>query len=261
MMPLSSSMNLPLKNATKIQTHLLVIRITEPILKSLILLLKLGDLWVSLIHNPQYGDKEKGVIFIKSDILKNMPKICTGGFMHACRLKKDNQGFSMVEFSLAIATMAILAGLAIPRLSSSMRDMQLIADARKIATTLSYAKLSAASQMAHYRVSFDLNNNQWALLKLNRSSGNFEAQGSTNRLSMGVSASGIAFKAHSDSAPAGFSADSSATITFNSRGIPVPNEGAGIVYISGQTNNYAVTVSLSGKVQLLRFKNNQWVSQ
>jgi Tfp pilus assembly protein FimT len=179
--------------------------------------------------------------------------------MRNCHLKKDTQGFSLVELSLVVGMTAVLAAFSIPMFSSAMRDMQLISDARSIATTLSYARLSASSQITHYRVSFDLNNNQWTLSKLNRSNGNFETQGSTSRLSNGVANSGIAFKSTSSSAPTGFSTSSSTTITFNSRSIPI--EGASVVYLSDQNNNYAVTVSLSGKVQFLRYKSNQWVSQ
>ena len=173
--------------------------------------------------------------------------------------RRNNQGFSLVELLIMLGMLGLAAALSVPMLTSSMRDLQMISDARSIATSATYAKLSAASQMTQYRLSFNLANNQWSVAKLDRTSGNFITQGSTSTLGNGVANSGIAFKANASSAPTGFPAASSATITFNSRGIPV--EGASAIYVSNSNANYAITVSLSGKVQLLRYKNNQWSSQ
>jgi prepilin-type N-terminal cleavage/methylation domain-containing protein len=175
--------------------------------------------------------------------------------MASIRLKA-NRGFTLIELSIVLGLTAIVAAFAIPVLSDSMRGMQLISDARKIATTMSYAKLSATSQMTSYRLSFDLDNNQWSLLKRDRTSGDFELQQAVNRLSDGVADSGIAFKDDSESAPAGFPTDSATAITFNTRGIP---NGISIVYLSNEDTDYAVSVSLAGKVQIWRFRDNQWV--
>lgn len=139
------------------------------------------------------------------------------------------------------------------------------ADCRSIAAALTYARLSATSQLTHYQLSFDLGGNKWSVQKLNRATGNLDLQGALNTLSSGLASSGIAFRAASASAPAGFPTTSSASITFNSRGIPT--NGAGIpttdnvVYISGAGNDYAVTVSLAGKVQLWRNRSGQWLPQ
>ncbi|MBN1567389.1 MAG: GspH/FimT family pseudopilin [Acidobacteria bacterium] len=168
---------------------------------------------------------------------------------------KKSRGFSAVELVMVLAMTGIIAAFAIPVLTNSMRGMQLISDARKIATTMSYAKLSATSQMTSYRISFDLDNDQWSLLKRNRTSGNFELQQAVNQLSDGVANSQIAFKTASGSAPAGFSTNSSTDITFNARGIP---NGIGIIYLSNEDADFAVSVSLAGKVQLWRYQDNQW---
>lgn len=169
---------------------------------------------------------------------------------------KGNRGFTLIELSIVLGLTAIVAAFTIPVLSDSMRGMQLISDARKIATAMSYAKLSATSQMTSYRLSFDLDNNQWSLLKRDRTSGDFELQQAVNGLSDGVADSGIAFKEDSDSSPAGFPTASSTSITFNSRGIP---NGISIIYVSNEDTDYAISVSLAGKVQIWRFRDNQWV--
>jgi Tfp pilus assembly protein FimT len=178
--------------------------------------------------------------------------------MTKSNLKENDKGFSLVELSVLLAMTAILAALSLPMLTSSMHDMQLISDARSIATTMTYAKLSATSQMTHYRLSFDLDNNEWLLEKWNRSTDEFELQQATNDLSRGLANSGISFKANSGTAPTGFPTDSSTAVTFNSRGVP---DGVAIIYLSNDDEDFAVSASLSGKIQIWRYRDNQWISQ
>lgn len=178
---------------------------------------------------------------------------------------KCEKGFSMVELAMIVGVSVILMAIAIPTLSTSMQDMQLIADARNIATSLTVARMSATAQMTHCRLSFDIDNNEWRLEKLNRSTGQFELQQADNELSSEIANSGIMFIKNSGTAPSGFSTSSSASITFNSRGIPIDGAGVpsadNIIYISKGDRNFAVSVSLAGKVQLWRLLDGQWVAQ
>lgn len=170
-----------------------------------------------------------------------------------------DRGFSLVELSMALALTAVLAAMAIPFLSSAMRSMQLEADARSIASTMRFAKLGAASQMTRYRLSFALDSNRWKLEKRNRTTGVYELQQADNELSSGIANSGIAFKGTSSSAPAGFPTTSSTVIEFDTRGIPTA--GAGIVYLSNDTINFAISVSLAGKVQFWRHEDGNWTAR
>ncbi len=179
--------------------------------------------------------------------------------MHKYLLRNNSRGFSLIELAMLLAIVGIMAGFSIPVLNSTLQDVRLIGDARNIATGLTYAKLSAVSQTTRCRLSFDLGNNQWSTTKLNRTSGSYEAQGSANWLTNGGSPTGAVFNTSSSSSPSGFPTSSSTTITFNSRGIPI--EGPSVIYVSNSGSNYAVTVSLSGKVQVLRLRQNQWVPQ
>ena len=178
--------------------------------------------------------------------------------MIEANLKKDKTGFSVVELCIVLAVTVILAAISLPMLTSSMHSMQLVSDARSIATTMTYAKLSAASQMTWYRISFNLSGNDWRLEKRNRSTLEFELQNSANGLSGGVANSGIAFRTTSTTNPPGFLTTSSNTITFTSRG--TPQEGASIIYLSNNDEDYAVSVSLSGNIQVWRYRDNQWCS-
>lgn len=170
---------------------------------------------------------------------------------------KENRGFSLIELCIILAITAVTAAFAIPILTESVRGMQLASDAKKISTTMTYAKLSATSQMTSYQLSFDLDNNQWSLLRRN-SSGVFVQQNAVNGLSDGVENSGIGFGKTSDSIPAPdvFATTSSATITFNSRGLP---STTGIVYLHNNDTDFAVSVSLAGKIQVWRYRDNAWV--
>ncbi|MBN2321971.1 MAG: GspH/FimT family pseudopilin [Acidobacteria bacterium] len=176
--------------------------------------------------------------------------------------KPGDPGFSLTELLIAVTVMAALSAVAVPMLSSSMRSMQLAADAQNISSTLSSARLSAKSLMTPYRISIDLNDNKWQLEKFNRVSGNFELQNDVYQLSSGITNSGITFLLNSGTHPGIFPSQSSNTITFNSRGIPVDINNTpttnNIIYISKSGTDYAISVSLTGKVQVWKENGGHW---
>ncbi len=188
--------------------------------------------------------------------------------MTKVNLKENDKGFTFVELCIVVVTMAIMAAWGIPQLSSAMRSMKIASDARSIATTMTYAKLNAASMTTRCRVLIDLDRNEWQLQRRNPSSGAWELQQAVNQLRVG--GSGIAFKRtsstapplfHGDGAPS-FPTDSSTTFTFSSRGTLIePSSGMGIIYISNNNEDYAVSVSVSGKAQIWRYRSSQWVEQ
>jgi Tfp pilus assembly protein FimT len=173
--------------------------------------------------------------------------------------KKNDRGFSLAELCLLLALTAITVTLSVPMLSSSMRGMQLMGQARSIASTLQLAKLSAIAQTTRCRMSFDLGNNNWTYERYNLAAAQWDTQQSVSLCEGGISNNGIAFVANSSTAPSGCSTTSSNSITFNSRGIPTA--GAAIIYLSNSTTDYAVSVSISGKVQMWKHQGSQWISQ
>ena len=179
------------------------------------------------------------------------------------KLQPGSPGYSLIELLVLLAMIAILSGFAIPILSSSMRDMQLTADTRNIASSLNYARLKATSLMTPYQIQFDLDNNQWSVWKFDRATSSFqpEPMQDTNELSRGMASSGINFVATSSSHPGTFPTSSSTTVTFNTRGMPVNGTtptADNIVYISRDNADYAITVSITGKVQIWKMKDSHW---
>ncbi len=175
------------------------------------------------------------------------------------------RGFSLFELTILIGMAAVMLAISIPMLSTSAKDMQLAADARNIASTLMSAKMCAISQMTHCRVSFDLESNTWSFERLNRDSGQYELQQDVHFLSEGVAHSGISFRANVESAPSGFPTTSSTSIAFNSRGIPIDSGGlptaSSIVYLSRGDTDFAVSASLSGRIQVWKKQEGQWTAQ
>jgi Tfp pilus assembly protein FimT len=175
---------------------------------------------------------------------------------------KDTAAFSLIELCLAMAAMAVLGAISIPMLSSTMRGMQLSSEARKIATALMDAKLSASSQTNPYRVFFKHAENSWQLERFDQTAGEFVAAGAENTLSDGLANSGIAFRINSSLAVTGYPASSSESITFNARGFPIDDAGAptasNVIYLSDADADFAITVTLTGKTQVLKKTDNSW---
>jgi Tfp pilus assembly protein FimT len=175
---------------------------------------------------------------------------------------KSARGFSLIEICILFGMIMIVSAFAIPSLSSAMRGLQLSGDARNIASALSYAKLSAASQMRRFRVSFTLGENRWEVQRFNSAANEFESDLEGKNLS---TESGIGFKTTASAALTGYPSASSSTITFNSRGLPIDDAGIpaanSVVYISKDDSDFAVSVSLTGKVQVWKRNDDQWCSQ
>ncbi len=187
-------------------------------------------------------------------------KNCTAGVP-----RNRDDGFSLTEVVLVVAVLAVVSSISVPFVTSSLRGLQVSSDARRIASSLSYAKMAATSKMTRYQLVFDISGNRWSIQRFNRATGNYETEGASTQVSAGLSGSGIALQASATSAPSGFPADSSTFIRFNSRGIPINSTGSptstSVIYLAGAGSQFGVTVSLAGQVQVWKVRGGQWVSQ
>ena len=177
----------------------------------------------------------------------------------------DSRGFTLTETMVVAALMVIVGAIGVPLVSTTFHSWALYADTRNITTALVDAKIKAISQTTHYQVTFDLNNNNWTLQRYDRTGSSFVNDGSHMTLSNGEKNSGIHFQSTSSIALSGYPTSSSTFIRFNSRGIPINSSGvptsANVIYLADGQSNYAVTASLAGRIDLLKYVGGQWVSR
>jgi prepilin-type N-terminal cleavage/methylation domain-containing protein len=168
-------------------------------------------------------------------------------------------GFSLVELLIVLViTMGILAfsilGL---RVASQLFGVQ--ADARAIGNQLSLARLRAAAEFTHARLTFNLAAGTYQL-ETNQG-GVWTIEGGVYNLS-----SSSAFGFGSVTSPAGTQTTIAQTtpIVFNSRGIPVDATtdkpiGTDAIYLNnGAGQYYAVTVSASGGINVWQRSGSTW---
>ena len=182
-------------------------------------------------------------------------------------MRKDQGGFTLTEVTLVVGLMLLFSALSIPILSSSFRVWQARSDTQNISTALLSAKFKATSRANRYRVAFDVPNNSWTFERYDSAGATWVPEGSPMQLSSGLSNSGIRLEASSASAPTGFPTTSSTSIIFSTRGIPIDSANSwrptanNVVYLSGGQGNYAVTVSMAGRIHLWSLNNSTWVCQ
>ena|SRR5437867_1550678 len=180
-------------------------------------------------------------------------------------MRKCESGFTLAEVTVVVGLVLLFSALSIPMLSSSLRAWQVRSDAQNISTVLLSAKFRAVSRATRYRVAFAVANNSLTLQRYDSTGGSWLTEGSPTNLSSGLFNSGILLQANSASAPTGFPAASSSSIIFGTRGVPITSAGVpignNVIYLSGDQANYAVTVSMAGRVQLWSLNGSTWVSQ
>ena len=71
-------------------------------------------------------------------------------------VSKDSRGFSLIEMLMVVAIMGVLAVIAVPMSSNSIRYLKLSGDARDIANAASVAKMRAAAKFTQSRLFVDI---------------------------------------------------------------------------------------------------------
>lgn len=158
----------------------------------------------------------------------------------------------------------VIMAIAIPMSGNALGFFRLSSDARSTSNSVALAKMRASSVFSKVRVFVDLSSNSYHLETWNKTTGQWDAEGGTNRLSSRVS-----FGFGSVAAPppntqaaigqAPFCKDkdnndigNTACVIFNTRGVPVDGTGAPTVdalYLTDNSAVYAITVSASGMVR------------
>jgi len=175
-------------------------------------------------------------------------------------------GFSLIEITTVVAIVLLIATIAIPALKSGLQTMSTASDARAIAAQLALAKMRAASQFTDARVNFNsftknstTNTYQYQVEVYNQGTSTW-ATDQTGGVNTGVQnlSTNTSYGFSTITTPAGSQTSPITnwnTIEFNSRGIPVTSGLAPTVNYAVYINNgngqyYAVTVSISGNIQI-----------
>jgi len=177
-------------------------------------------------------------------------------------LQARNTGFSVLELLIVLAIGLVIAVLAIPSLTETLALYRVSADAKLLGQDLMVAKMRAGTNFTKERLNANTAANTYQLEQYDKTGLTWDPDGETKYLSSGVS-----FGFGSISTPAGSQSSiaQSAVVTFNSRGIPVNGSNQATpedaLYIRNATGYYAVSVALSGRVQVWKYVNSSWVGQ
>ena len=165
-----------------------------------------------------------------------------------------------------LVIVAIVLSIAIPAILTFTRSSRASADAKKIATQLARAKTLAAQGFTQTRLNCDLAGNSCQLevcaVKGATECTTFGTEGGPVLLSEGTT-----FSFGSIRNPAGSQSiiQNTGQIVFNSRSLPIDSLGASTgeyaIYITNNSNTYAVTVDNSGRVSVWRYGNGSWTAQ
>jgi type II secretory pathway pseudopilin PulG len=174
----------------------------------------------------------------------------------------------MIEVLVVAVIVSVLAAMAIPFTSNTLRYFRVDGDARSLVNGVSMTKMRAASDFTAARFYVDLGARTYKVQDWNKATNAWIDEGEVATLAnLDTFGWGAAASAPPDApspigqAPqcldsAGDAIDGTACVVFNSRGLPVDATGtptgADSVYISDGSTTFCVAVSASGQVRLWR---------
>lgn len=177
-------------------------------------------------------------------------------------------GFSIIEILVVLGIIFILTALTIPNFRSTSAFSRLRNSTYNLANQIEQARFRSVSELTPHRVVIDIANNRWHLER--RIDRNNPASGYTT-VSIGALEDGVRYGFGSiASTPSPMeqcgtmncAPTLSNFVAFNSRGFPIDATGVprpkNTIYLTNGQDNFAITVSLAGSVELWLFTNGSW---
>ncbi|HEX5736221.1 MAG TPA: type II secretion system protein [Blastocatellia bacterium] len=182
------------------------------------------------------------------------------------KVRVHERGFTMLEATIVLAVIGIIAGITLPRLNSAMREHRVNAAVRQIIDTIRRAKTQAVSENRDSAIAIDLAARRIGVVF-------FNDDDTVNRIEFMPLPEGVSFQrpAGITAAPPGVTGAGVVSFAregdyfqqnFNSRGFPSLASGADVVSIffgNGQSFR-AVTMTSLGGIRAYSLEESAWVS-
>jgi prepilin-type N-terminal cleavage/methylation domain-containing protein len=175
-----------------------------------------------------------------------------------------SSAFTVLELLIVMAIISVVAAISVPSLQRTVRTYRILGDTRGIAQTLTLAKMRAAANFTVEALDWDASTATYSMKYFQKTTAQFVPDTFTPpmNLSSGVS---IGTPAGGPSTAVGAD-DSSGRILFNSRGLPVDSSfnlitASQAFYINNGSDYYAVSVTVTGRIQSWKYINSAWVAQ
>jgi prepilin-type N-terminal cleavage/methylation domain-containing protein len=183
--------------------------------------------------------------------------------------RKQEHGFTVIEITVTVLLIGILAAFAAPRITNAMREYRLAMAVRQFSDLIQRAKTKAMSDNKTVTLRVDTANRKAGIVVLNSSGTEVSTeyiplpQGIIFARPVNVTApmtgapfsSNISFPVKSGSTTI-FQQD------FNSRGFPAVTTAGAIntIYLSNSRNYRALTLTCVGGISTWVWQTNQWVN-
>ncbi len=168
------------------------------------------------------------------------------------KYKIFKSGFTIIELIIVITIISIIAGLAVPRLTTILPDYKLQKAAGEIISCMQTIKLRAVKENANVIVIFDLDNDKYTA---------FVDNGAGNGIGGNKIKDGNEDIVMEDAMPSGinlykFLPSNSSAFGFNSQGLPATSIGS--VFIKNNKSNYRrIILNIAGNIRVKKSINGK----